>query len=198
MTGAADLLRDRLKTGMAFRPAGRVADAFGATVRTDLPGAAIGEICRIEAPDGGPRIDAEVIGFRSGHTVLAPLGDLHGLSLGASVTATGRARSVPVGDGLLGRVVDAMAQPMDGRGAIAGPTAPVPLRQAPPDPMSRAVIRTPFPVGIRAVDGLLTCGLGQRVGIFGEPGGGKSTLLASLVKGCEADVCVVALIGERG
>lgn len=191
-------LKSRLDHTPVYAPVSRVVDAYGWTVQAKLPTAKIGEICEMHDPVSGRMIEAEVIGFRNEHALLAPSGDLRGFSLGAQIKPTGREKMVPAGDGLLGRVVDANVLPLDGLGPLRNVHDHLPLYRDPPSAMKRRMIKDPFQVGIRAIDGLLTCGEGQRIGIFGEPGGGKSTLLASLVKGCQADVCVVGLIGERG
>lgn len=180
-----------------YVPAGRITGAIGTVIRAEMPHAAIGELCRLLLPGGG-RIEAEVIGFDAGAVILAPLGDIRGLPMDAEIVGTGRDRRIGVGRGLIGRVVGPDAAPLDGRGPIGGPLARVAVAGQPPDPMRRAVIREAFPVGIRAIDGLLTCARGQRLGIFGAAGGGKSTLLAQLVRGARCEVCVVALVGERG
>ena len=180
-----------------YVPTGRITGAVGTVIRAEMPHAAIGELCRLPLPDGG-RLEAEVIGFDAGAVLLAPLGDLRGLPMDAEIVGTGRARRIEVGPGLRGRVVGADARPLDGRGPVAGPLVAAPLAGPPPDAMLRPVIREPFPVGVRAIDGLLTCARGQRVGLFGAAGGGKSTLLAQLVRGAPCEICVVALVGERG
>jgi type III secretion protein N (ATPase) len=142
---------------------------------------------------------AEVVGFSRDAALLTPLGDMYGISAYTEVTPTGRAHMVPVGDGLLGRVLDGLGRPLDAD--TAGPLQAdrfYPVFADAPDPMRRRIIKDPMPLGVRAIDGLLTCGEGQRMGIFAAAGGGKSTLLGMLVKGAAADVIVIALIGERG
>ena len=193
-----DALRAALDALPLYAPTGRVLEAHGSSLVASLPGGRIGELCEIHDPDTGRTLEAEIVGFRDGLALLAPSDDLAGLSLGARIRLTGRTRTVPAGDGLLGRVVDAAIRPIDGRGPVLDVAARLPLHRDPPAAMSRALVNRPFRVGVRAIDGLLTCGVGQRVGVFGEPGCGKSMLLASLVQGSEADVCVVGLIGERG
>ena len=191
-------VRDGLGRTPVYAPAGRILDAWGWTVQAEMATARIGEICELVDPGTGRIVEAEVTGFRGGRALLAPAEDLRGFSLTAQIRPTGRERTVPVGPGLLGRVVDASLAPIDGKGPLGGIAGRRALHRDPPPAMRRRKIDAPFATGVRAIDGLLTCGGGQRIGIFGEPGGGKSTLLASLVKGCEADVCVVALVGERG
>ena len=185
-------------TGVNTRPVrGRVVGATGTIIRAVLAGVAVGDVCRLLDRDRDWSLDAEVVGLAGNEALLAPVGGLHGLSAGAEVVATGGRRQIPVGDHLLGRVVDALGQPIDGR----GPIARFPCRSVfaePPPPMQRQMISRPLPLGLRVLDGLLTCAEGQRLGIYGEAGGGKSTLMSAIVKGSAADVAVVALVGERG
>ena len=148
-------------------------------------------------PATGRRVMAEVIGLLDDVAVLTPIGDLFGLSSLTEVIPTGSELLAPVGEGLLGRVINALGDPIDGEPLPIG-IATRPVTGTPPEPLSQGIIRDPIQLGIRAIDGLITCARGQRVGIFGEPGIGKSTLLADIVRGTDADVVVVGLIGERG
>lgn len=176
---------------------GRITRAIGTLLHAVLPDARIGELCLLQEPRTGWSLQAEVIGLFQDRVLLTPIGDMAGLSSRAEVVATGRMHEVPVGANLLGRVIDSFGRPLDGKGAVdAAETRP--LRGKAPNPMTRRAIERPFPLGLRVLDGLLTCGEGQRIGIYGEPGCGKSTLLSQIVKGATADVTVVALIGERG
>ena len=188
-----------------YAPTGRVLDAFGTVIRADLPGARIGEICRLDPPatsaggDLAPELhEAQVVGLRDGAAILAPLGPLKGVGAATRIRLTGRGRTVRLGAGLLGRVLDGYGRPIDDGPPPAPLGPPVPVEVPPPPPLSRRPIERPFPVGLRVIDGVLTMGEGQRVGLFGAPGGGKSTLLGALVRGARADACVVALVGERG
>ncbi|SFQ08322.1 type III secretion apparatus H+-transporting two-sector ATPase RhcN [Bradyrhizobium sp. Ghvi] len=138
-----------------------------------------------------------MIGLLPDGVLLTPIGDLVGLSHRAEVIATGRMQEVSVGPNLLGRVIDSFGRPLDGKGPIKT-VHTCPLRGKAPNPMRRRGIEQPFPLGVRVLDGLLTCGEGQRIGIYGDAGCGKSTLMSQIVKGAAADVTVVALIGERG
>nr|WP_153440219.1 type III secretion system ATPase SctN [Sinorhizobium terangae] len=176
---------------------GRITRAVGTLLHAVLPHSRIGELCLLQDPRTGWSLQAEVIGLLENTVLLTPIGDLVGLSSRAEVVATGRMHEVPVGPDLLGRVIDSFGRPIDGKGVVN--TAETrPLRGSAPNPMTRRIIERPFPVGVRVLDGLLTCGEGQRIGIYGEPGCGKSTLLSQIVKGAAADVTIVALIGERG
>lgn len=178
---------------------GRLVRAIGTVLRAVMPDARVGELCRLDDPGLAQPLMAEVVGLDGDEAVLAPIGDMRGLSIGAAVTATRDVLRVPTGAGVLGRVLDGLGRPLDV--ATAGPLTNFVLRPceaAPPSALSRELVERPLPLGLRAIDALLTCGEGQRIGIYGEPGGGKSTLLAQLVRGAAVDVVVVGLIGERG
>ncbi|WP_153100004.1 type III secretion system ATPase SctN [Paraburkholderia hayleyella] len=178
---------------------GRVMQVVGTLIRATAPSVRIGEICRLRNPGEPHDMHAEVIGLTRDAALLTPLGSTHGISSFTEVIPTGKAHEVPVGEGLLGRVLDGLGQPLDQ--ATHGnlrPDATYPVYADAPHPLERRVIDTPLPLGVRAFDGLLTCGEGQRIGIFAAAGGGKSTLLGMLAKGAEVDVTVIALIGERG
>jgi type III secretion protein N (ATPase) len=181
---------------------GRVAEAYGTLIRATGLKAAIGELCELRNPrgDGDPgfHLAAEVVGVSRQHTLLTPLGALDGVSSTTEVIATGRQAGVRAGDGLLGRILDAHGQPIDGLGPILGPMVEMPIYAASPNPLSRKLIDKPFSTGVRAIDTVMTAGEGQRVGIFSVAGGGKSTLLGMLARGGESDVNVITLVGERG
>ena len=176
---------------------GRVEQVVGTIVRAVAPGVRVGEICLLRHPWDGWSLKAEVVGFLKDAALLTPLGELQGISPETEVIPTGKVHSVPVGDSLLGRVLDGLGDPVDG-GPPLEPQDHYPVYADPPPPMTRRLIESPLPLGLRAIDGLLTCGEGQRLGVFAAAGGGKSTLLSSVIKGSAADVCVLALIGERG
>lgn len=179
-------------------PQGRVVRAVGPMVHALLPGAFIGELLRL-TPQFGPELLAEVVGLDDDMAIVSPIGDTRGLGTGCAVVRTGDSLRVPVGASLLGRVLDGLGRPLD-----AGEHGSLPAMQTrpcelpPTAALGRGLVSRPFPVRVRAIDALLTCAEGQRIGIYGEPGGGKSTLLGQLVRGAEADVVVVGLIGERG
>nr|WP_244486030.1 type III secretion system ATPase SctN [Bradyrhizobium viridifuturi] len=176
---------------------GRITRAIGTLLHAVLPGARVGELCLLQDHASGWALEAEVIGLLPDGVLLTPIGDMVGLSHRAEVVPTGRMQEVSVGPGLLGRVIDSFGRPLDGKGPIKTVHA-CPLRGRAPNPMKRRGIEQPFPLGVRVLDGLLTCGEGQRIGIYGDAGCGKSTLMSQIVKGAAADVTVVALIGERG
>ncbi|MGB9553488.1 MAG: FliI/YscN family ATPase, partial [bacterium] len=138
-----------------------------------------------------------VVGFRGERTLLMPLGEKNGIEMGSEVVALGKKGKIRVGDGLLGRVLDALGNPIDGKGPVEGETE-YPLDNEPPSPLERRRIVEVLPLGIKAIDGILTCGRGQRVGIFAGSGVGKSTLLGMIARHAQSEVNVIALVGERG
>ncbi|MBP9694259.1 MAG: type III secretion system ATPase SctN [Alphaproteobacteria bacterium] len=176
---------------------GRVLQVIGTIIRAVVPTVKLGEICVLRTPGVEEELYAEVVGFIKDAALLTPIGDMTGVSTDTEVLPTGRQHVVPVGPGLLGRVLNGMGQPVDEKGEIDAVDY-YPVFADAPDPLKRKIITKPLPLGIKAIDGLLTCGEGQRMGIFAAAGGGKSTLLSMLVKGSSADVTVIALIGERG
>ena len=178
---------------------GRVTQVVGTIIRAVVPSVRVGEVCLLRTPGDDFEMQAEVVGFARDAALLTPLGDMHGISSATEVIPTGRTHMVPVGEGLLGRVLDGLGRPLDV--ATHGPLEVeqhYPVIADAPDPLKRRLIERPLALGVRALDGVLTCGEGQRMGIFAAAGGGKSTLMGMLVKGAEVDVTVIALIGERG
>jgi type III secretion protein N (ATPase) len=182
------------------RPAkGRVRRVLGVVIHATVPDVRIGEICELRDPRSGRNMAAEVVGFLENEVVLTPIGDLAGLSTETEVVPTGEELMIPVGPDLLGRVISPLGEPLDGPATSPRTLERTrPVHGAPPSPLERDLIEHRLQLGVRAIDGLLTVARGQRIGIFGEPGIGKSSLLASAVRGTEADVVVLALIGERG
>lgn len=176
---------------------GRVTELVGLLIRAAVPGARVGEVCLIRSPHSARELRAEVVGFRGSEVILMPLGDIHDVAMGAEVVSTGAPLTVRVGDSLLGRVLDGLGEPADGRGAVEEAQERV-VTARPPDPLRRRRVLKPLSTGVRAIDGLLTVGEGQRVGIYAAAGVGKSTLLGMLARNTEADVNVIALVGERG
>jgi flagellum-specific ATP synthase len=179
------------------RRRGRVANVIGLVIEASGLRAELGELCLVEGSRPGRPLPAEVVGFRHGQTLLMPLGELHGIGPENAVTATGRSFRVPIGEYLLGRVVDGLGDPIDGgppvdRGRMRSPMG------APPSPLERTRIVRRLPLGVRALDTLVPCGHGQRLGIFAGSGVGKSSLLGMIARGTQADVNVVCLVGERG
>jgi len=170
---------------------------IGLTIEAEGLNAQVGELCHIRTGSDAPPIASEVVGFRRNRTLLMPLGEMEGIQPGSLVVASGSLFTVPVGMGLLGRVIDGLGQPLDGLGPIRS-LQNVPLTHSSPHPLRRRPISEPLVTGVRAIDGLLTCGKGQRIGIFAGSGVGKSTLLGMIARNALSDVNVIALIGERG
>ena len=192
-------LRSALAETNPLAVKGRVSHVIGTIIRAVVPAVRVGEICLLRNPGEDFELNAEVVGFVKDAALLTPIGDMHGVSSTTEVIPTGRPHLVPVGPSLFGRVLDGMGKPMDTatKGKLT-PEAYYPVYQETPDPLTRRIIDRPLPLGVRVLDGLLTCGEGQRMGVFAAAGGGKSTLLSMLVRGAEVDVAVLALIGERG
>lgn len=177
------------------RRSGTIAEAIGLTVEVEGLGGVVGEV--VMAPSAQGEIPAEIVGFRGSRTLLMPLGEMSGIATGARVHALGRPLTVTVGERLLGRVLDGLGRPIDGKGPLTG------RRQlvgggAPPDPLNRRPVDQPLPTGVRVIDSVLTCGIGQRIGIFAGSGVGKSTTLGMIARHAAADINVIALVGERG
>jgi FliI/YscN family ATPase len=185
-------------SGLRFQ--GRVVQVVGLSLEVEGLRLPLGEICHLypeRATAGASRITAEVVGFRDDRLILMPFAETHGVRPGTAVFPSGRGFVVPVGEELLGRVIDGLARPIDGKGPL-NTSRTARITDGPPSPLGRQPIRKPLATGVRALDGLLTCGKGQRLGIFAGSGVGKSTLLGMIARNCEADINVIALIGERG
>jgi flagellum-specific ATP synthase len=196
-TNRLDGLLRRVQETEVIRNHGRVVQLIGLVIESEGPLAAVGEICRIESAGHNGSTLAEVVGFRNHHVLLMPLGELHGIHPGSEVIALGSALRVPVGDALMGRVIDGLGQPLDDLGPIEASDY-VSLNLPPPHPLKRQRISQCFRTGVKAIDTFIPCGRGQRLGIFAGSGVGKSTLLGMIASQAEADVNVIALIGERG
>ncbi len=190
------LLRRAQETPVV-RNHGRVVQLIGLVIESEGPLAAVGEICRIESARHNGSTLAEVVGFRDHHVLLMPLGEIQGIHPGSEVVALGTSLRVPVGEALKGRVIDGLGHPLDDLGPIAADDT-VSLNLPPPHPLKRQRIHQHFRTGIKAIDTFTPCGRGQRLGIFAGSGVGKSTLLGMIASQAEADVNVIALIGERG
>lgn len=175
---------------------GSVVRVSGLTVESAGPTLALGELCGIHLRDGR-RVLAEVVGFQNDHLILLPLEHIEGISPGDTVTARTTPRCITLSDNILGRVINGLGEPIDGKGPLKGTDKKL-LDASSPPPLSREKITRPLALGIRSIDGILTCGKGQRVGIFSGSGVGKSVLLGDIANSSEAQVNVVALIGERG
>ena len=177
---------------------GKVTQVIGLVIESQGPTVSVGELCYISShnPDVPP-IPAEVVGFREGYVMLMPVGEMQGIGPGCEVTAAQKMLNVKVGDELLGRVLDGLGNPIDGKGTILCKKE-YSLQADPPHPLSRPRIHDSLYVGVRAIDGLITMGEGQRIGIMAGSGVGKSTLLSMIARNTEADISVIALVGERG
>ena len=175
---------------------GRVRDVIGLIIEAGGLEAEVGEVCLIETGRDRPPVPAEVVGFRDSRTLLMPLGEMSGIGPGKPVAAEGEAFRVPVGEALLGQVVDAFGRPLDG--SALAPTESRSAAAEPPEPLGRPRIEKRLALGVRALDAFVPCGEGQRLGIFAGSGVGKSSLLGMIARSTSADVNVIALVGERG
>ena len=175
---------------------GRVVEARGTLIRVAGIDVRVGELCEFTLHDGSVR-RAEVTGLADGCALLVPYGELEGLSLGARVVPLRYGHRISVGDGLLGRVLNGFGDPIDGKAPLNVANW-VSVQAAPPAPLSRAPVIRSFETGVRAIDALMTIGQGQRIGVFAPAGVGKSTLAGMIVRASNADVCVVALVGDGG
>lgn len=188
---------DAVRDAELFRKVGQVRRLAGHGIESSGPDVLLGEICDIHPRHGGPALRAEVVGLCEGRVTLMPYGSTDGIGIGSEVVASGRTPRIAVGPALLGRVIDAFGDPLDGKGPV--PAAALrPLKAAPLNPLERARVTSVVETGVRCIDSMLTLGHGQRVGIFAGSGVGKSTLLGMIARHIHADVNVVALIGERG
>lgn len=201
MSAVLEPMLSRCRRGLdevdPVRETGTVVKVAGPLVESSGPRAAVGEICPILPPGGGPAIMTEVVGFRDHRLLLMAYDSMDGLRAGAEVRATGHPLLAPVGDRLLGRVLDGLGRPLDNRGPLEN-VERVSVSVRPPSPLERQRIREPLGTGIRSIDGLMTVGRGQRMGIFAGSGVGKSVLLGTIARRTEAEIIVVALVGERG
>lgn len=179
------------------RAAGAVTRSVGLLLESAGPPAGIGEECLVYTRDAGRPIPCEVVGFTDERILLMPFEEVQDIGAGSRVELVGGRMTVPVGEAMLGRVLDGLGRPLDGRGPIS-PADAYPVNGNPPEALSRRKISQVLPLGVRAIDALMTCGVGQRMGIFAGPGLGKSSLLGMIARNAKADVNVIALIGERG
>lgn len=175
---------------------GRVVKMVGLTIEASGPNANLNDVCYITGEGSGHKIPAEVVGFRENRILLMPYDDLIGVGIGSLVENSGSAFKVPVGRDLLGKTLDGLGNPMDASELLSSQFYPA--EAPPPDPLKRKIIDEVLPLGVKAVDGMLTVGKGQRIGIFAGSGVGKSTLLGMFARNTKADINVIALIGERG
>jgi flagellum-specific ATP synthase len=176
---------------------GKITKVTGLTIESNGPMASIGELCYIYPHNSKTPIMSEVVGFKDDKILLMPLGDMEGIASGSTVVGSGKSLQVNVGEELIGRVLDGLGNPIDGKGPIKTLKS-YPVSKFPPNPLERKKISEPLALGIKSIDGLLTCGKGQRIGIFAGSGVGKSTLMGMISRSSTADVNVIGLIGERG
>jgi type III secretion protein N (ATPase) len=197
IAGFASTLESMLADADTQTRMGKVSEVTGTLVKVSGLDLSLGELCELLTPGGAVLQRAEVVGLSRQGVVISPFGSLIGISAQTLVRRCRRSLSVPVGNALLGRVLDAMGEPIDGKGPLENVTLR-PVMADPPDPMQREMISKIFPTGVRAIDSLLTMGEGQRIGVFAPAGVGKSTLMGMLARGATCDVTVITLIGERG
>ncbi len=176
---------------------GKITDVIGFVIVSVGPNVSLGEICTVIDRSGIEICESEVVGFKDGKVLSIALGEIHNISPSCQIVSTGKSFSVGVGDKLLGRVIDGFGNPIDGKGEIEFSSIRNSYRE-PPNPLSRKRIEMPLQTGVRAIDGLLTVGKGQRIGIFSGSGVGKSVMLGMIAKNTNADVSIIVLVGERG
>lgn len=189
--------RNIIKNSDPYTRFGIVNKISGLSVEATGLTACLGEVCRIFSINGGDSILAEVVGFREKKILLMSLGDLRGIGPGSRVVSTNGPLKVNIGENIKGRVLDGLGRPIDGKGPIEKGEF-VGVEASPPSPLQRKRIKEILPLGIKAIDGLLTCGVGQRIGIFAGSGVGKSTLLGMIARNARSDINVITLVGERG
>ncbi|HVN23139.1 MAG TPA: FliI/YscN family ATPase [Syntrophorhabdales bacterium] len=190
-------IKERLATFYPYQMYGKVSQVVGLVIEGKGPVSSVGDAALIYPTDGRPPINAEVVGFREGKTLLMPLGELRGVGVGSKIISKKSVVNMGIGPGLLGRVIDGLGMPMDGKGELDS-TEYVPIYRETVNPLRKKMIAAPLDLGVRALNGLLTCGRGQRIGIFAGSGVGKSMLLGMIARHTEASVNVIGLIGERG
>lgn len=197
MTGIAlSRYKDEISSLDPFQVSGKIRQVIGLVIEADGPSVSIGEACMIHKNETESLL-AEVVGFKDHTVLLMPLGMMHGIVPGSLVVSTGGPLRIKVSPNLPGRVLNALGEPIDGKGPILD-FEERSVQNQPPNPMERKLVAQPLPMGIRAIDSCLTIGKGQRMGIFSGSGVGKSTLLGMIARNTEADINVIALIGERG
>lgn len=198
MTVDLDKLKNALPRCTPYKEVGRVDEVVGLVIESIGPRGKIGDLCYVY-PDypGAKPIPAEVVGFKAGKLLLMPFGEMHALSPGSRVVNTGHEFQIPIGPNLLGRVVDGLGRPIDSHGALLTPDR-ISVSTEPPSPLDRQMITERLTLGVRSLDGFTTVGKGQRLGIFAGSGVGKSTMMGMIARNTEADMNVIALVGERG
>ena len=188
--------RSFVETSSFVKKTGKISQIIGLLIESNGPGVSIGSICTIQSKNRSP-VEAQVVGFRDNKTLLMPLGDIYGIAPGCTIEVTEEQPSFSVSSEMIGRVLDGNGKPIDGKGPIPLGTN-YPIMGTPLNPLCRERIKQPLDVGVRSINGLLTCAKGQRIGIMAGTGVGKSMLLGMIARNTEAAVNVIALIGERG
>ncbi|MBN1404012.1 MAG: FliI/YscN family ATPase [Opitutales bacterium] len=191
-------MRRRVENVRAADKIGHVRQVTGLVVESEGPEAALGEICEVLSNRNTETAMAEVVGFRDNRVLLMPLEAMHDIHPGCEVRAASNASNIPTGDGLIGRVIDGLGRPIDGKGPLRAEFVSGSLNRAAPNPMLRTPIKEGFSTGVRSIDTFTPLGTGQRVGIFAGSGVGKSTLLGMIARGADSDINVLSLVGERG
>lgn len=197
MTFSADRYLHAVSHVETIKLSGKIANIIGLVIEAHGPNVNLGELCYIKPRHNDLLIPAEVVGFRNNRVLLMPVGEIAGIGPGCEIISAQQTLKVPVGPQLLGRILDGLGRPMDDKGPILSKQH-YPLHATPPPPLTRRRIEKTLAVGVRAIDGLITLGRGQRIGIMAGSGVGKSTLLGMMARNTEADINVIALIGERG
>ena len=178
---------DEVKSGNFVKYTGRITKVTGLTIESEGPISSVGELCYIYPLNSKEQVLAEVVGFKEDKILLMPFGEMEGIGPGSTVVASGHSLRVNVGEALMGRVLDGLGNPMDGKGPLKTDKF-YPVANTPPNPLERKNIEDVLPLGVKVIDGLLTCGKGQRVGIFAGSGVGKSTLMGMIARNAEADI----------
>jgi flagellum-specific ATP synthase len=192
-----DQYRNIIKNSEPVKVNGRISDVAGLIIMSSGPNVSLGEVCTIKDKSGKEVCKSEVVGFKNGRVLSIALGEIKNISPSCEITASGKSLCVQVGPEMLGRVIDGLGKPLDDKGDL-NCSRSMAIYRDPPDPLRRKRIETPLQTGVRAIDGLLTVGKGQRVGIFAGSGVGKSVTLGMIAKNTDADVNVIVLLGERG
>ena len=197
---AIDLSRYQrlVKDAQTVRVRGRVTELTGLVIKAAVPNVRVGEVCLIKGAGRSATVRSEVVGFQGEHVMLMPLGELSGIGPSSEVIPTGRPLTIKCGDGLLGRVLNGLGEPIDGKPLPTEGMIDWSVDRDCPDPFTRMRIHHPLSLGVRCIDGLLTVGEGQRIGLFAGSGVGKSTLMGQIARNTTAELAVIALIGERG
>jgi flagellum-specific ATP synthase len=191
------LLQNGIRGVRTFDKIGVVRRVIGLVIESEGPEVSIGQVCSISSERTNEKIEAQVIGFRENTVLLMALNSVHLIHPGCQVVSKRNSNEVPYGNSLLGRIIDGMGRPLDGKGPLSAPVRDG-LFAEPPNPLARTLIKSPFASGIKSIDSFIPMGTGQRMGIFAGSGVGKSILLGMIARGSDADVNVVSLVGERG